>query len=264
MPEVVEQYLPFAMNVLTAIVILVVGNIVAGWSQKLVITTVDKRGLDRALGGFFGQIVRWGVLAAAVISALGAVGIETTSLVAIFASAGLAIGLALQGSLSNFASGVMILIFRPFDLLDVIDAAGTVGRVQDIGLFCTTLATPDHKTHIVPNSAIMGGTIVNLSKEGRIRISIDAGVAYGSDLKQVMDVLKKAAARCEHVMEEPAPAVAFVNMGASSIDFQVHCFTSPDVVPDMQHGVRSNIYDDLTAAGIDIPYQTITLLKGDG
>ncbi|MEY3012452.1 MAG: hypothetical protein RIT45_1187 [Pseudomonadota bacterium] len=127
-------------------------------------------------------------MVAAHLTALGQVGIQTTSLMAIFASASLAVGLALQGSLANFAAGVMILFFRPFDLLDVITAAGTTGRVKDIGLFATTLATPDHKIHVIPNSAVTGGTIVNPSKEGRIRGSVDIGVAYGSDVREVMQV----------------------------------------------------------------------------
>ncbi|MCO4763165.1 MAG: mechanosensitive ion channel [Myxococcales bacterium] len=263
-PPIVAQYIPFALNVLYAILIFVIGSSIAKWAQRLVVNTVKARGLDQALGNFFGSITRYAVLAAAVIAALGKVGVQTTSLVAIFASAGLAVGLALQGSLANFASGVMILFFRPFDLMDVITAAGTTGRVTDIGLFATTLATPDHKIHILPNSAVTGGTIINLSKEGRIRGSVDIGVGYGTDLKKVTEICLAAAAKSPHVMSEPAPAFAFVNMGASSIDFQVHCFTTPDVFLDMLHDVRSHCYEDLLAANVDIPYQTITVLKGEG
>ena len=262
-PASVSQYIPLAMNFIYAILIFVVGNSISKWAQRLAVSTSTPRGLDVALANFFGSLTRYAVLAAAVIAALDRVGVETTSLVAIFASAGLAVGLALQGSLANFAAGVMILFFRPFDLMDVITAAGTTGRVMDIGLFATTLATPDHRTHILPNSSIIGGTIINLSKEGRIRGSVDIGVAYGSDLKQVQEVVLAAAAKSPHVMKDPAPAFAFVNMGASSIDFQVHCFTTPDTFLDMLHDVRSHCYDDLNAAGIDIPYQTITLLKGE-
>ena len=263
MPGMVKDLIPLGMDVIFAILIFVVGSSVSKWVQRLVVDVVAKRGLDQALGNFFGAMARYAVLAAAVIAALGKVGVQTTSLVAIFASAGLAVGLALQGSLANFASGVMILFFRPFDLMDVITAAGTTARVMDIGLFATTMATPDHRTYVVPNAAIMGGTIINLSKEGRIRGSVDIGVAYGSDVAQVQQVCLAAAAKSPHVMKDPAPAFAFVNMGASSIDFQVHCFTTPDVLLDMLHDVRLNCYNDLGAAGIEIPYQTITLLKGD-
>jgi small conductance mechanosensitive channel len=263
-PESVARYLPLAMNLLYAVVIFVIGHVASRWAQRFTVGTTAQRGLDPALGKFLGSLARYAVLAAAVIAALGKVGVQTTSLVAIFASAGLAIGLALQGSLANFAAGVMILIFRPFDLMDVITAAGTTARVIDIGIFATTLATPDHKTYIVPNAAIIGGTIINLSKEGRIRGSVDIGVAYGSNVDRVREVVLAAAAKSPHVMAEPAPAFAFVNLGASSIDFQVHCFTTPDTYLDMLHDVRKACYEDLGAAGIEIPYQTITLLKGDG
>ncbi|MCB9740032.1 MAG: mechanosensitive ion channel [Deltaproteobacteria bacterium] len=266
MPEIpasIAQYMPFAMNFIVGILIFVVGSSVSKWAQLLVVKTVKKRGLDLALGKFFGAMTRYAVLAAAVIAALGQVGIQTTSLMAIFASAGLAVGLALQGSLANFAAGVMILFFRPFDLLDVITAAGTTGRVQEIGLFATTLATPDHKIHVIPNAAVTGGTIVNLSKEGRIRGSVDIGVAYGSNVQQVMEVCLAAAAKSSHVMTDPAPAMAFVGMGASSIDFQVHCFTTPDTYLDMLHDVRTHCYNALGENGIEIPYQTVTILRGD-
>lgn len=263
MPELVTKYMPLALNFLYAILIFIIGSSVAKWVQKMVVSTVKKRGLDQALGNFFGAMTRYAVLAAAVIAALGKVGVETTSLVAIFASAGLAVGLALQGSLANFASGVMILFFRPFDLMDVVTAGGTTGRVMDIGLFATTMATPDHKTHIVPNSAVTGGTIVNLSKEGRIRGTIDIGVGYGTDLKKVTEVCLAAAKKSEFVMKDPGPAFAFVNMGASSIDFQLHCFTTPDDLLNMLHDVRSKCYDDLLANNVDIPYQTITVLQGE-
>jgi small conductance mechanosensitive channel len=264
MPEIpIDQAIPLAMGVLYALLILLIGNIAGGWAQRAVVGQVKRRDLDQALGRFLGSIARYTVLAAAVIAALGQVGVQTTSLVAIFASAGLAVGLALQGSLANFASGVLILVFRPFDLLDVINAAGTTGRVTDIGMFATTLATPDHRIHILPNAAITGGTIINLSKEGRIRGSVGVGVAYGSDVDQVISLLLKAADSCTHVMKDPAPAVAFVELGGSSIDFQVHCFTTPEVLLDMLHEVRTAVYNTLNEAGIDIPYQTVTIMKGD-
>jgi len=262
-PESIAQYIPFALNVLYAIGILIAGNVAGSWAQRLVVAAVQRKNLDQAIGRFLATIARYSVIAAAVIAALGKVGVETTSLVAIFASAGLAVGLALQGSLSNFASGVLILAFRPFDLLDVVTVAGMTGRVSEIGLFATTLVTPDHKTYVVPNSEITGGVIENLSKEGRIRGSIDVGVAYGSDANQVIEVLLGAAAKCSHAMTEPAPDVGFVGLGASSIDFQLHCFTTPDTFVPMLGQVRQQVYEDLTAAGIDIPYQTVTILRDD-
>ncbi len=258
-PEAIQPWIPLVQGILLAIVIFVVGWIASKWARALVVGMFRRRRMDEALGRFLGSLAQYAVLAAAVIAALGAVGIETTSLVAIFASAGLAVGLALQGNLANFASGVMILIFRPFDLGDIITAGGHTGAVDDIGIFATTLVTPGNEKIIVPNAAIMGGSIVNLTTLGNRRAEIDVGVAYGADVGQVMEVLARAAASADLVLADPAPAVAFVGLGASSIDFKVLVWAkSTDWIP-VQHNVRRAVYEALNEAGIDIPFNQIVV-----
>jgi len=261
-PATIATYLPLGIAVLKAIVIFAVGWVASKAAYSASVGVTERRKLDLALGRFLGNIARYAVIAAAIIAALGAVGVQTTSLVAIFASAGLAVGLALQGSLSNFASGVMVLFFRPFDLGDVVSAGGEMGRVMDIGIFNTTLETPAHKRIIVPNSAITGGNIVNYTYSGKWRLEVDVGVGYGSDIDKVAALLAEAAGTEELVMAEPAPAAAFVGMGASSLDFKVlvYCERMGDA-DALQHGVRRACYDALNAAGIDIPFDQIVVHK---
>jgi len=252
------------LKVLAAIGIFIIGWMVSKWTYRLVVGLIRKRNLDEALGRFGASIAQYTVLAAAVIAALGAVGIETTSLVAIFASAGLAIGLALQGSLSNFAAGVMILIFRPFDLGDVVIAAGETGKVEDIGMFASTFSTPDNKKIIIGNSAIIGSNITNLTTLGTRGLGVAIGVGYGTDLAEANRVILEAVKSADMVLAEPAPSVVCTGFGASSVDFLAKfCVTAADFTANggqqAPHNVRIAIYDALNAAGIEIPFDQVVM-----
>ncbi|MCO4746998.1 MAG: mechanosensitive ion channel [Proteobacteria bacterium] len=266
-PEEIKAYWDMASPVLfgigMALVILILGWIFSKWANRAVTNAGTRSNLDEALKRFLASIAQYTVLAASVIAALGKVGVETTSLVAVFASAGLAVGLALQGSLSSFASGVMILFFRPFALGDKVTTGGETGVVEDIGLFATTLKTPDNHTIIVPNSSVTGGTITNYTKEGTVRGTVSAGVAYGADLEVVMTALLAAANKSSLVLKDPGAAVAFVDMAASSLNFNVMCWSQCDDYLGMLHEVRSNIYDELNAQGIDIPFDQIVIHKAE-
>ncbi|MBX2801836.1 MAG: mechanosensitive ion channel [Myxococcales bacterium] len=238
----------------TALVIFAIGWWIAGWAYNATLRFVQSQNLDVALGRFLASLLRWTLIGASVIAALEAVGLQTTSLVAVFASAGLAVGLALQGTLSHFASGVMILVFRPFTIGDKVTAGGETGAVQEIGLFATTMHTPNNEKIIVPNGAIMAGTIINHTTLGTLRADIPVGVAYGSDPVKVQKILADAAASCEVVLDEPGVAVAFVAMGASSIDFNVMAWCkSADYLAALAD-VRTACYDALNREGIDIPF----------
>lgn len=258
-PESLKAYLPFAQALAVTLAILVGGWIGSKWAQRLVLAAFRNRKLDEALGRFVASIAQYTVLTATVIAALGAVGVETTSLVAVFASAGLAVGLALQGSLANFASGVMILFFRPFDLGDKVTAGGHTGAIEDIGIFATTMITLDNETIIIPNSGITGGSIVNHTSRGTVRGTIEVGVAYGADVAQVIPVLQQAAGKGQGVLTDPGPAVAFVGLGASSLDFKVFAWSTPQDYLDMLHSVRIEVYNALNAAGIEIPFNQIVV-----
>ncbi len=254
-----DMAFPLVRGALLGILIVGAGWLVSKWANRLITNASSKAKLDEALARFFGNIARYVVLAATLIAALGAVGIETTSLLTIFASAGLAIGLALQGSLANFASGVMILFFRPFDLNDFVKVVGESGSVVDIGLFATTIVTPNNETIIIPNGAIVAGNITNFTRLGTRRAMIDIGVDYGSQVPEVMAALERAAKRAALVLPEPAPAVALVGFGASSVDYRVLVWAKASDFLAMQHNVRVAIYEELEAADIGIPFQQVVV-----
>ena len=254
-----EEYVALIVGSATALIILILGLIVAGWIGSLVRRALTNRKLDSALVGFLSSLARWLVIAAAVIASLERVGVQTTSLVALLGSAGIAIGLALQGNLAHFASGVLVLIFRPFKIDDYVELAGKEGWVKDIGLFTTTLLTNDNETVIIPNGTATGGVIMNYSKAGTRRVPISVGVAYGSKVPEVIAILKQAAARCDAVKKDPAPVIAFVGLGASSLDFFVLGHCEPADYPNLVHQLHTAIYEDLEAAGIEIPFSQIVV-----
>ena len=260
-PDAIKPYFDLATDIVTAIVIFIIGNIVAGWVSGLVRRALTKRQLDESLVGFLGSLARWLVLAAAVIAALEAVGVQTTSLVALLGSAGLAIGLALQGNLAHFASGVMILIFKPYSVDHYVATAGHEGWIKEIGLFTTTMLTVDNETVIIPNGVATGGSLINYSKAGTRRAHVAVGVAYGSKVPQVIEVLTKAAKDSKFVDQSIEPVIAFVGLGASSIDFLILAHCQPADYADMLHTVRTNAYEGLEAAGIEIPFDQLVLHK---
>ncbi|MCB9557947.1 MAG: mechanosensitive ion channel [Deltaproteobacteria bacterium] len=258
-PNFLKPYFPQIWGVLTALVILVGGWLLSKLTGRVTLRATEKARLDPALARFFSALARYAVLAATLIAALGAAGIKTASFLAVLATAGLAIGMALQGSLSHFASGVMLLVFRPFTLGDVVTAAGHTGKVEDIGLFATTLVNPNNEKIIVPNSKITGDSIVNLTTLGVRRGAVEVGVAYGADPERVKSVLLAAASSVDLVLDDPAPAIGFTGLGASSIDFTVFAWcNSPDYIA-MLGAVRQAVYDQLKAAGIEIPYNQVVV-----
>lgn len=253
--------LPLAIKLIYGCIILWIGMKVAGFVENLVKKLLKKANADEALAGFLSKIARYTVVAAAVIATLDQLGIKTTGLLTIFASAGLAIGLALQGSLSNFAAGTMILGFRPFKVGDVIEAGGSSGCVQAVGIFTTELLTLDNEVIIVPNSAITGGNIKNFTAKDFRRVNTDIGVAYGEDLQKVEEVLLKAAARTKNRYEGQDPDVFITGFGASSVDFNVRVYTNNENYWAVLNDLRKQVYTGLNEAGIDIPFTTLTLLQ---
>lgn len=263
LPPPLDTYEPLIVGAVKAVTILFLGWVVAKWIAALALRAFRKRNMDEAVSRFLGSLVQYAVLAAAVIAALGTVGIETTSLVAILGSAALAVGLALQGSLSNFAAGVMVLLFRPFAIGDVVTVAGHTGTVDDIGLFATTLITPDNHRVVVPNAAVTGGSIVNLTVLGTRRGEVDVGVAYGCDPTKVMAILTTAAASVEGCLQDPAPAALVFGFGASSVDFKLRVWAKCADWGGVVAQTRIAVYEALNAAGIEIPFEQVVVHKAD-
>jgi small conductance mechanosensitive channel len=251
--------MPLITGVVTALLIFVIGWMISKWVHGLVTRMMRNRKLDEALGRFLASIAQYAVLAATVIAALGRVGVETTSLVALLGTAGLAIGLALQGSLAHFASGVLLLVFRPFTIGDSVEAGGKTGTIEEIGLFATSLTTFDNQRVTIPNGAITGGAITNFTILGKRRATIDVGVAYGSDIDLTTKLLLEAASETQLVLADPEPAAVFVNLGASSLDFAVRVWAKNADFGPAQHATRKAIYDRLNAAGIEIPFNQIVI-----
>lgn len=259
LPEPLAPYSPLIVGAAKALLIFIVGWIASKWANSIGLSVFRKRNVDEAVARFLAALLQYAVLAAAIVAALGAVGVETTSLVAILGSAALAVGLALQGSLANFASGVMVLLFRPFTIGDVITAAGHTGKVDEIGLFATIMITPDNQKIIVPNAQATGGSIVNLTVLGTRRVAVEIGVAYGTQPDEVMKILLKAAKTVDNVLDDPEPAAALTSFGASSVNYTVFSWAKSEDWLAVTGGTRVAVYNALNEAGIEIPFDQVVM-----
>ncbi|GAB5379208.1 MAG: small-conductance mechanosensitive channel MscS [Aliiglaciecola sp.] len=220
--HLVETYvIPYGLNILFAILIYVIGKIVVGILIGVFGKVMARSKYDDMLVDFLKSILTAILMLFVIIASLNELGVNTTSLVAILGAAGLAIGLSLQGSLQNFAAGVMLLVFRPFARGDFVEAGGTAGVVKDITIFTTLMTTPDNKEIIVPNGAIYGGNIVNFSAKETRRVDMVVGIAYDADLKKAKEILLEMVAADERILKDPAPTVAVSELADSSVNFVV-------------------------------------------
>lgn len=262
-PDYVKPYAPLAVNLAYGLAIMMVGWIASKWAHRLVKTMLHKTKTEESLIRFLASIAQYIVLAATLIAALNQVGVQTTSLVAILASAGLAVGLALQGSLSNFASGVLILGFRPFMLGDFVEIGGKSGVVEDIGLFMTRLLAANNEVVMVPNSNITSSSITNFTATGVRRGVIDVGVAYGEDVRRVQSVLEEVAKGHEFCLPEPPASAVLNTFGASSLDFQLRAYAKAENFWPMMNELKLRVYEALNREGIDIPFNQIVVHRND-
>jgi len=246
--------LSYLFKIIGAVVVFMVGKLVAKFVTRLVKASLEKSNSDITLIKFITDLVYFGLLVLVVISALGVLGVNTTSFVAIIGAAGLAVGLALQQNFSNFGAGVVLLFLRPFKVGDFVEAGGAVGVVETIGIFNTTFKTGDNKTVIVPNSNIIGGNIVNYSKEPIRRIDLVIGVGYDDDLKLVKSTLEEILSKHEKVLQDPEFSVALAELADSSVNFNVR----PWVKSEDYWGVRSELLETIKITfdekNISIPY----------
>jgi len=254
-PAFVNDYaLPWGLKILTALVIFYLGRIVVGIVVSSIKKLLSARGMDEILVSFLTSIIRWVLLLFVIVAALSQLGIDTTSLVALLGAAGLAIGLSLQSSLSNFASGVMLIIFRPFTKGDFVEAGGAMGVVESISIFTTTMTTPDNKEIIVPNGAILGNNITNYSARATRRVDMVFGISYDDDIRKARQVLEDIVAADDRVLDDPKPVIALSELAESSVNFIVRPWVkSADywaVLWDTTEAVKMKF----DAAGISIPY----------
>jgi len=243
-----------AINLAIAIVIFVVGKWIANRVQNALKKVLRKRNVDDVLVDFLGTIVYTLILIVAVIAAVDQMGIPATSFLAIIGAAGLAIGLALKDSLSNFASGVMLVLFRPFSKGDLVDAGGILGTVNEIHLVSTILTTPDNKQIIVPNALMYTSAITNYSAKDTRRVDMVIGVGYSDDLKVAAQVLKKVCDDHVLVLEQPATKIFINNLGDSSVDFVVRPWVKSEDYWTVLADILETAKVELEAAGCNIPF----------
>lgn len=244
----------WGLSVLGALVVLLIGRVAAGWTRKLTVKALTKGKVDETLIPFLSGLSYSGVLIFVGIAVLGIFGIPTASFVAVLGAAGLAIGLAFQGTFSNFASGVMLLIFRPIHVGDFVDVGGTTGIVNEIGIFSTILDTPDNVRIIVPNSGIFGQTITNYSANPTRRVDLMMGVGYDDDLSVVVKTIEAVLAEDARVLADPAPVVAVAELADSSVNLVVRPWCTGDDYWDVRFDVTRAMKERLEAAGCSIPY----------
>ncbi|MEM9618735.1 MAG: mechanosensitive ion channel domain-containing protein [Pseudomonadota bacterium] len=214
-----EKAIAYIPSVIGALVVLIVGLWVAGRIKKIAVSAMGRTGkIDETLGGFLSSLIYYGLVALVIITTLGVFGVPTTSFAAIIGAAGLAIGLALQGTLGHVASGVMMLGFRPFDVGDFVEAAGVSGSVKNIGLFTTEIATPDNKMIIVPNGKIFDDVIVNYAGYPTRRVDLVFGISYADDIDKAMALLKSELDKDDRILSDPAPVIEVGSLGDSSVD----------------------------------------------
>lgn len=211
----------YGINIITALLILFIGTWIARIITKSVTKVMNFRHLDHTLVKFLANLLKAALYAFVIIAAIDRAGIESTSIIAVLGAAGLAVGLALQGSLSNFAAGVMLIIFKPMKLGDTIEAAGVIGTVQEIGIFVTTLTSADNKTIFIPNSQLSSGIITNYSTQDTRRIDMQFGIGYGDDIDKARSVILDILNNDSRILQDPAPSVFVASLGDSSVNFNV-------------------------------------------
>lgn len=244
----------FGPKVIGAILIWIIGS----WIIKKLIKGITKlmsvRNYDESLQKFLANLLGWILKIVLILAVLGTVGVETTSFAAIIAAAGLAVGLALQGSLANFAGGVLIMIFKPFKIGDLIEAQGVLGVVKEIEIFTTKLSTPENKEAIIPNGTLSNGNIINYTSQGKLRVDLNIGIGYGDDMKKAKDVVMKALIDNPKVLKDPAPTVAVSELGDNAVNLVVRPFANVDDYWDVYFSALEDSKNALDEAGISIPY----------
>jgi small conductance mechanosensitive channel len=245
----------YGLSVIGAIVILIAGFVVAGWVRGSVDRGLSRfKKVDATLRAFFSSLAYYAVVIFTVVAVLAQFGVQTTSLIALLGAAGLAIGLALQGTLSNVAAGVMLLLFRPFRVGDYIEGGGLAGTVKSVSLFITELATPDNVQIIAPNSQLWGSAIKNYSFHPTRRVDIALGIAYEDEIDKALAAIVDEAKKDSRVLGDPAPMAAVTDLGDSSVNFTVRVWCNAADFWNLKFDLTKNLKNRMDAENITIPY----------
>ena len=252
--QVRELIVKFGFNILAAIAILVIGIWVSKLIRRILARALQKRNIDKTLITFLLNLLYFLLLTVVVVASLGQLGIQTTSFIAIVGAAGLAVGLALQGSLANLASGVLLIIFRPFEVDDFVCIAGEEGFVEKIHIFTTQIRTFDNRTIIVPNSTITSGKIINYTAKEIRRVDLSIGISYGANIKKAMDAITDLCSSNPKVLKDPAPYVGVIEYGDSSINLTVRPWCKTGDYWDVFFAINEQMKPALDNKGITIPF----------
>ena len=252
-----ELIVAHGMKVVTAIIVLIIGLWIIARIAKVTDKMMEKREVSVSLRGFLKALISILLKVMLLISIAQMVGIETTSFIAVLGALGLAVGLALQGTLANFAGGVMILLFKPFKVGDLIESQGHLGTVKEIHIFVTILLTPENKTVIIPNAAVSNNDIVNYTTEGMMRVDMVFGISYESNIKDAKDILLKIIENHPSVLKEPAPFVGVKELADSSVNLAVRPYSAPQDYWAVYFDVIEAGKIALDEAGINIPFPQV-------
>jgi len=251
--------IPWGIKIIVALAIFYIGRMVIGAIVKIVGKVMRGQEVDEMLVRFVCSIVRWVLLLFVIIAALSQLGIDTTSLIALLGAAGLAIGLSLQGSVSNFASGVMIIVFRPFTKGDFVEAGGATGVIDSITIFTTTMTTPDNKEIIIPNSSVLGGNITNYSARPTRRVDMVFGISYDDDIHKAKALLEEIIAADSRVLADPAPVIVVGELADSSVNFLVRPWVNAADYWGLYWDTTEAVKLRFDEAGLSIPYPQMDL-----
>ncbi len=252
--EAVERTVFYLPKAVAAIIILIIGLWIIrvignGFGRRM-----EKQKLDESLSHFLVSLFKISFKVILLITVISMLGVQMTSFIAILGAAGLAIGLALQGSLGNFAGGVLILVFKPFKVGDFIEGEGQLGKVEKIKVFNTTLKTPDNKTVIIPNGPLSNGTIVNYSTEKQRRVDMVFGIGYGDDIKNSRDVINAVVKKDKRILKDPEPQIVVGELGDSSVNFKVRVWAKNEDYWGVYFDMHENIKIEFDKKGISIPF----------
>jgi small conductance mechanosensitive channel len=253
-PKLQEWAAFYSLKIVAAVAIFIVGRWIAKLLRNLVERIMTKGKVDETLVKFVGNITYVVLIVIVVIAALNQLGVQTTSFIAIIGAAGLAIGLALQGSLANFAAGVLMIIFRPFKLGDYVEGAGAAGTVEEISIFTTHLKSPDNKIIIIPNAKIIGDNIINYSAKDSRRLDLVFGVSYNDDLQKVKAVLYDILKNDDRILKDPAPTIGVLELADSSVNFAVRPWVRTGDYWTLFFDLKEKIKERFDAEGISIPF----------
>jgi small conductance mechanosensitive channel len=244
----------WGLRVVGALVLFIVGLTICKAIRRSIRKALDKSNLDKTLVPFISSLIYYLLLTFLILAVLSLFGIQTTSFIAVLGAAGLAVGLALQGTLGNFAAGVMLLIFRPFKIGDYIEAGGAAGTVQEIAIFSTTLHSPDNVRITVPNSSVYGSMVKNYSYNETRRNDMVFGISYDDDISKAVDVIQRALDADDRVLQDPAPVIAVGELADSSVNLLVRPWCKGADYWGLRWDLTRKIKEDLEAAGCSIPY----------